>query len=199
VEASKQLEKLARGTKIAGLVFLSLAIAIGIVYLAMGSVFHLQGQEINLPSFIVSGVLFVLVGIFSLVLDLPSKKRMIFFSFFLSALLGVTLAIAIPLFLLQIPHETDLSARLVSLFLPLSILPVILSVVLSALLLFKKEIPLWALLVAYVLEAVLLTIALYFSFSLLSKILYILIFGLVFLRSSQYMLLLLEEGNGSLS
>lgn len=190
-----QAEKLSRGTKIAGLLFLSLSLAIGIVYLVIGSVVHGQGESLNLPSFIVSGVLFLLVGCFSLILDIPSEKRMYYFSFFLSALLMIAFAIAIPLFFLRIPHETDLPARLVSLFLPLSILPVLASCCLSLLLLFKKDAPLWALLIAYVLEAALLTVALYFSFSVSSKVLYILIFGLVFLRSSQYMLLLLEEGN----
>lgn len=195
VEAGAQVEKLSRGTKIAGLIFLSLSLAVGIVYLVIGSIDHVNGGLLNLPSFIVSGVLFFLVGLLSLILDIPSKKRMYYFSFFLTALLGIAFAIAIPLFLLHSPHGTDSPARLVSIFLPFSILPILASCFLSVLFLFKKEPPLWTLLVSYALEAVFLTIALYFSFSVSSKVLYILIFGLVFLRSSQYMLLLLEEGN----
>ena len=81
------------------------------------------------------------------------------------------------LFFLRIPHETDLPARLVSLFLPLSILPVLASCCLSLLLLFKKDAPLWALLIAYVLEAALLTVALYFSAPLMIVVLSVVLLG----------------------
>lgn len=195
MDAETQYQRLSRGTKIAGLVFLFLSLAAGIGYLVAGTLYHLRGQELDLLAFVVSGVLFLLVCLFSLLLDIPSNKRMYCcFSFCLSALLGIALSIAISIYLWHIRHESDLPGLLTGVFLLLSILPGLFSSVLSILSIFKKEPPLWALLLAYVFEAVCLIVALYFSFGIFSKILYILIFGLIFLRSSQYMFLLFEEG-----
>lgn len=160
----------------------------GIAYLTLSTLLYLKGAPLKPLYFVLLGVLFTLTSLFSSVMVIRKEKFFAFFTFFFTGGFGIVFSLALLLLVSHAAMETS-SRIAVRVLFGINILAILASFFIPALRLHGRNGPGFLFFISYVVEMSIwiACTAIYVSaMSYSNDWIFLLIFGLTLLRSSQY-------------
>ncbi|MCH3910094.1 MAG: hypothetical protein LKF75_00770 [Bacilli bacterium] len=194
MDINEKTKKIDYATKVAGLVLLFIATFAVIGYFIYGTYLHLHNVVFSLTAFSGAGIVFFLAMVISLLLDFHKDKSFGNWSFFLSLFLAFAFLTVCLIYLPSLESKDSLPMKIISILGLVSFLPILVSAVYPICGLAKRKVSLWFLFAPYLVEMGLGLAILYFSFSLASSVVSLLVLSCLAYRASQY-LFMLRIGN----
>lgn len=193
MEKSFEEDFLPKTLKILSLVFISLAVVAGILYLGLGSYYYVQGvigqDALSLTGFLVLGIVFVLTSLFALVLLSKKDKTFVFWSFFLTSLFAITFLFVIALVVIGLKENGGYYEPLMLSLISCEGLAIVVSSLVPLFKMLHKAVPLIAFFFTYIFETSLWCALFVFSFYLYGEapVIFLLFLGLILERSAEFL------------